>query len=263
MGIRTRAARLAKRMVEDYRSLRDLGPGMKLRFLRDRRSTSYRRAYEAEQPLVSILICTYNRSSLLVERSVSSALNQTYMNIEILVIGDCCTDDTEARLSAIADERLHFENLPERGKYPDDPDLRWMVAGFVPFNRALKLAKGDFITHLDDDDEFAPDRVEKLVEFIRKTRADLVFHPFRHELPDGSWDLNGARRFDYAKVTSSSIFYHRWLLAVEGDLHCYRYREPGDWNRLRKIRWLGARIRRYPEPLMLHYRERNQKPAAA
>ena len=44
------------------------------------------------------------------------------------------------------------------------------------------------------------------------------------------------------------------------DPKAYRYREPGDWNRYRKIKYLQARLRRYPEPLLRHYLEVNQKP---
>ena len=71
------------------------------------------------------------------------------------MVGDCCTDDTAERISHIRDDRLRFVNLSERGRYPEEPYLRWMVAGTVPFNHALSLTRGQFVTHLDDDDEYA------------------------------------------------------------------------------------------------------------
>jgi hypothetical protein len=138
-----------------------------------------------------------------------------------------------------------------------------MVAGTKPFNHGLSIARGDFITHLDDDDEHAPERVEVLLSDLKETRSDLVYHPFRWEMVDGSWRVNEARSFRYTSATTSSIFYHRYFAGLPWDPKAYRYREPGDWNRLRKIRFLGARIMRDPRILLSHYRERNQKAAAS
>lgn len=251
--------RLAK-PAEDYAlSLFDVGLRRRAEFQTLRRTPAYQAAYEKDLPLVSILIATYNRAELLRDRAIRSALGQTYANIEVIVVGDCCTDDTARIVSKIDDPRLQFVNLPERGLYPAEPHLRWMVAGTAPTNHALSLARGDFVTHLDDDDEHSADRVEKLLNRIRETRADLIFHPFEYELPDGRWMVNQAQRFALSRVTTSSIFYHSHLASIPWDLDAYRYREPGDWNRLRKIGFLGAQTERYPEPMLKHYRERNQK----
>jgi hypothetical protein len=134
-----------------------------------------------------------------------------------------------------------------------------MVAGTAPMNHALSIARGDFITHLDDDDEHAPERVEVLLQSLVQTRRDLVYHPFRFETAYGTWRVNRARSFRYVSATTSSIFYHRYFAGLGWDPHAYRYREPGDWNRLRKIRFLGAQILRDPRVLLSHYRERSQK----
>lgn len=250
--------RLARDLV---RSLRDVGIAQRLEFQRLRRTGEYREAYTKDRPLVSILIATYNRGELLRDRAVRSSLAQTYSNLEIIVVGDCCTDATQEIMHEITDPRVRFVNLPQRGDYPADPGLRWMVAGTAPVNHALSLAKGDFITHLDDDDEHAPQRVQTLLDFIRETNSDLVYHPFRFELPDGTWRVNEARSFRMTRATTSSIFYHRYFRNWPWDPLAYRLREPGDWNRLRKIAFLGAKIRRNPEVLLAHYRERNQAEA--
>ena len=229
------------------------------RFYTDRNSEGYSSVFTKDKPLVTVCIATYNRGQLLVERSIASVLNQTYKNIELIVIGDCCIDDTVQRVGAISDPRLRFFNLPERGNYPENPLHRWCVAGTVPINHALMLAQGDFITHLDDDDEFVVDRIEKLVSFIQREKADLVWHPFWHERKNGKWALKKAIEFAGAQVTTSSIFYHRWFASLPWDIEAYRYQEPGDWNRLRKFKYLGARVARFPEPLLKHYLERNQR----
>lgn len=254
--------RLLKPLEDQLLNVRDLGFGARSEFRRQRASPEYQAVFDKPEPLVSICIGTYNRAALLRDRSLRSCLNQTYRNIEVIVVGDACTDETAKVMAQVSDPRVRFVNLEHRGDYPDDPQLRWMVAGTAPVNHALSMARGDFITHLDDDDEHAPERVEVLLQALVRDRCDLVFHPFQWETPEGMWRVNWARSFRYASATTSSIFYHRYFRQLPWDPHAYRYREPGDWNRLRKIRFLGARIMRDRRILLSHYRERNQNAAS-
>ena len=101
--------------------------------------------YRDAEPLISVLMPTYNRAELLRERSVASVLRQTYSRFEIVIVGDACTDHTESLLRDAGDPRIRFYNLPARGKYPEDPYLRWLVAGSAPANEALRLARGRWI----------------------------------------------------------------------------------------------------------------------
>lgn len=245
--------------IDTLRSRIDIIGDLFFKFQQDRKLKSYQEVYEKEKPLVSYCMNTYNRGNLLFERSLKSILNQNYKNIEIIIIGDCCTDNTESVIKQMDDERIQFINLSERGHYPEEPEWRWLVAGTIPMNQALSMAKGDFITHLDDDDEHSPDRIKRLVEFIHKTKADLLWHPFRYETEKGKWRLNAAENFRKTEVTTSSIFYHKWFRQIPWDIDAYKYREPGDWNRLRKIKYLGATTVRYPESLLNHFREKNQR----
>ncbi|HZU52741.1 MAG TPA: glycosyltransferase family 2 protein, partial [Holophagaceae bacterium] len=160
--------------LDALRSRMDLGAAFAEAFQEARRQPAYEAAYADPDPLVSVCVATYNRGAKLTERCLPSLLKQTHRNLEILVVGDACTDDTEARVAALGDPRIRFENLAERGRYPEDPHRRWMVAGTVPINRALALASGRFVTHLDDDDAHAEDRIEKLLKLARATRADIV-----------------------------------------------------------------------------------------
>jgi hypothetical protein len=59
-------------------------------------------------------------------------------------------------------------------------------------------------------------------------------------------------------VSTSSVLYHRYWKSVEWDVEAWRMQEPGDWNRFRRIRFLGARAARHPDTMLLHYREQNQ-----
>lgn len=227
-------------------------------FQHSRKTPEYQSVYDKPYPLVSICIATYNRARLLVERSLRSALAQDYSNLEIVIVGDGCTDETEELIAKISDERLRFVNRPQRGDYPEDPVLRWMVAGTAATNHAIELARGDFITHLDDDDEHPSDRVSKLVQFIQETRADIVWHPFWVELSNNCWKLKEATEFRRYAVTTSAVFYHNWFKRLPWDINAYRFYEPGDWNRFRKFKYLGVHAHRYREPLLKHYKERNQ-----
>lgn len=208
------------------------------------------------RPLVSVAVATFNRAEILTQRCIPSVLGQTYDNLELIVVGDRCTDETEAEIARIEDPRLKFVNLTERSEYPVEPQRRWMVAGTPPTNKALAMARGDFVTQLDDDDEYAPDRLEKLVTFAVENGCDFVWHPFWVEEEPEEWRLVKAESFTYGQVTNASAFYRSWFKRIEADIESHRLMEPGDWNRFRKIKYLSPASARYPEPLLSKYRDR-------
>ncbi len=243
------------RQIQNIRCHLDTKSELVESFYNTRKSQEYQAVFDKTNPLVSVCIATYNRANLLTERALASVLNQTYANLEILVVGDHCTDDTFGRLSSINDPRLKFYNLPKRGDYPVVPRLRWLVAGTTPMNHALALAKGDFITHIDDDDEQSPNRIEKLLTMAQENRADLVWHPFWYEIKPNTWRLKPALDFRANQITTSSVFYHRWFAKIPWDINAWRLEEPGDWNRFRKFDYLGANLFRHPDALLKHYKE--------
>lgn len=101
------------------------------------------------KPLVSVVIPTYNQASLLAERSVSSILNQTYANLECLVIDDGSTDDTEQRMRELAriDGRLRYFKVPNQGQS-------------AAKNFGVRQARGEFIAFNDHDDAYLPQYIE-------------------------------------------------------------------------------------------------------
>jgi hypothetical protein len=117
----------------------------------------------ANSPLVSVVIPTYSRGRILVERSLASVVRQTYRNLEVVVVGDHATDETLEAIRTVDDPRVRFEDLPVHSPYPEDPELAWMCVGSRPFNRGLELARGWWIAPQADDDEFTPDHVETLL----------------------------------------------------------------------------------------------------
>jgi hypothetical protein len=223
-----------------------------------RHMPEYKTAYEVSEPLISVCVPTMDRAEILIERAIKSLLEQTYPKLQILVVGDNCLDDTAQRLAAIRDSRIEFVNLRERGPYPQPGHDRWCVAGANAMNHALSLCEGYFVTHLDDDDRATPDRIQIMLRAARETRADFLWHPFWTEAPDGTWSRHGNGRLELGQVTTGSIFYHGYLKRFLCDVRAYRLGEPGDWNRIRRIKRLRPRLRFVDEPLLYHHREGNQ-----
>lgn len=224
-------------------------------YLACRETSDYQAAFASPTPLVSVCIATMDRGDLLVGRALASLRQQTYRNLQIIVVGDHCTDDTGQRIAALNDDRIRFVNLPERGPYPHPGKDRWFVAGSNAMNHALSLCEGQFVTHLDDDDAMVPHRIETLVAAALQDRADFLWHPFWYEQCDGTWRRIGDGRLQLGEVSTGSIFYHRYFTRIRWDVHAYRLQEPGDWNRIRKIKLLRPRCRFVAEPLLYHHQE--------
>jgi glycosyltransferase involved in cell wall biosynthesis len=102
--------------------------------------------------LVSVYITTYNRADKL-QRAIKSVITQTYKNIEIIVVDDASSDNTEAIM----------ENLIKIYSQLKYIKLSKNCGANYARNIAIKKANGYFITGLDDDDEMLPKRVEKMV----------------------------------------------------------------------------------------------------
>ncbi|HZF15730.1 MAG TPA: glycosyltransferase [Steroidobacteraceae bacterium] len=106
--------------------------------------------------IVSVYLPTRNRASLL-PRAVDSVLAQSYRDLELIVVNDGSEDATVAYLTAraAADSRLRLLHNPRPLGAPRSR------------NRAITAARGGFVTGLDDDDSFHPDRIDA---FVRRWR---------------------------------------------------------------------------------------------
>lgn len=107
----------------------------------------------SQQPLVTVYMPTKNRLALL-KRAIASVEAQTLDNWELIVVNDASTDDTAAYL-----EQLGQENPKVRALHNDSS-----IGACASRNKAIEAARGTYITGLDDDDEFLPERLEKMVE---------------------------------------------------------------------------------------------------
>jgi glycosyltransferase involved in cell wall biosynthesis len=108
----------------------------------------------ARSPRVTVIIPTYNWSSVL-PYSIGSVLRQSFTDFELLVIGDGCTDDSEQVVTAIADPRVRWINLPVNAGHQSAPN-----------NEGLRLARGSIIAYLGHDDLWLPHHLEVMVAAI-------------------------------------------------------------------------------------------------
>lgn len=126
------------------------------------------------QPLVSIIITSYNQKKLLY-RAVNSCVNQSYNNIEIIIVDDASADGSSELIK-------EFENNYKNIKgYIQESNIG------VTKNRnfGFKIAKGELVTYLDGDDFFYSDKLQKEVEKISQGNYDVVFSNFNFANIDG------------------------------------------------------------------------------
>lgn len=190
------------------------------------------------QPLVSIITPTWNRGELLTARTLPSLIAQTYRNWEAVIVGDACTDDTGARIAALGDPRIRFENLVERGVYPEEPLKRWMVAGCAPANRALKLARGEWTAYLDDDDVLVESHLQTLVRFARESGAEFVYGAGEFQRSPTEWLRIGKLPPDPGNVMHSSVLYRSYLRFLKYDPEAWKASIGADahlWGRMRRL----------------------------
>ena len=117
-----------------------------------------------ETPLVSCIIPTYKRSDML-PRAIESVLNQTYKNIEIVIV-----DDNEP------DDEYSINTRNRIAEYLDNPGIRFVQQkkhcnGAVARNVGIQQAKGEYIAFLDDDDEWLPEKIEKQLSLLQRDHS--------------------------------------------------------------------------------------------
>ena len=125
-------------------------------------------------PLVSVIIPSYNRADLLLTRALPSVLAQTYTNLEIIVADHSSTDDTAERVAALGDVRLRLLRVPRRRRYPLTARNVWLMGPTDPINAAMKVMRGVYFARCDDDDEWTMDHIEKLLRFAQRGGYELV-----------------------------------------------------------------------------------------
>jgi glycosyltransferase involved in cell wall biosynthesis len=130
-------------------------------------------------PLVSFVIPIYDRTDAL-RVAINSALNQTYRNIEVILVTDGSPPETIDVVNEFRyDRRVKIFNYPTSSGNA--------VRGR---NKGIKEADGEYIAFLDSDDIAAPDRLERSLPLLKAGEADVVYGAWRAML-DGTREIDG------------------------------------------------------------------------
>jgi hypothetical protein len=240
--LRTRLRRAQALTARVYEGLHDW-PGL---LQAARGHPNYELAYSDPDPLISIAISTYHSPDTLCDRALASVLAQTHSNWEAIVVGDHCTDDTEARVQAIGDPRIRFHNLAVREVDPEDPWERWAVKGSIPRATGIAMASGRWIAPLSHDDRWDPDHLEILLQAARDRRAEYVYSQMRIfgvDAPAAALPASiGAWPPRLGQFACQSSLFHGLLKFLRYDRACALASEPNDWNLGRRAWEAGVRF---------------------
>lgn len=168
--------------------------------------------------LVSIIVPVYNVKSYIVA-TIESVLAQTYTNWELLLIEDGSTDGTkelvEAYLRELSDDRIIFHIIPEN------------IGAAAARNYGMDISKGRFVTYLDSDDLWKPEKLEKQVAFMKE--KDAAFSFTGYEFADASGkgtgkvvrvpaDINYKQALQNTTIFTSTVMFDTEKLSKE-ELH--------------------------------------------
>ena len=163
------------------------------------------------EPLVSVIIPTYNRGRLILD-SINSVLNQTYKNIELIVVDDCSTDDTEKTVKSIDDSRIKYIKLEKNS------------GACVARNKGIEISRGEFIAFNDSDDLWLPEKINSQLDFLYENNAEISFckmecrtpeNNFIHNFPNIEFDRKISYK-DLLKYNSAST------QTIFGKSECFR-----------------------------------------
>jgi len=106
--------------------------------------------------MISVIIPTYNRCELLF-RAIESVLNQTYGDLELLIIDDGSTDNTHFEVSHLLREekKIRYIKTPNRGVS-------------AARNLGIKISNGKYIAFLDSDDEWLPEKLKAQINYLKE-----------------------------------------------------------------------------------------------
>ena len=115
------------------------------------------------QDLVSVIMPSFNTVKY-IEKSIESVLNQTYKNLELIIVDDCSTDNTDEIIKPLlSDKRIKYiKNEKNSG-------------AAVSRNKAMAAAQGKWIAFLDSDDIWEKDKLEKQIDFMEKSGCAFSF----------------------------------------------------------------------------------------
>ena len=123
--------------------------------------TIKQKLYLRKESMVSVIIPSYNREKT-IKKAIDSVLNQTWNDLEVIVVDDGSTDNTSQVISEIKDDRLKYVHQENAG-------------ACVARNRGINLASGEIIAFHDSDDLWRVDKLEKKWKHYKKAELTWCF----------------------------------------------------------------------------------------
>lgn len=125
--------------------------------------------------LVSVITPVYN-SEKYIEKTVLSVLNQTYQNLEIILIDDCSTDNSKNIISYLQenDKRVKYVKLAKNS------------GAAAARNKGLETAKGQYIAFIDSDDVWKKNKLEQQLEFMKNKNVGFSYTAYETLKEDGT-----------------------------------------------------------------------------
>lgn len=102
------------------------------------------------EPAVSVVLCTFNRANLL-PRAVESVLGQDYDDLELLIIDDASTDETQSLVMSFKDDRIVYIRNSEN------------IGAAASRNKGISLSRGSLVAFQDSDDVWLPGKLSRQV----------------------------------------------------------------------------------------------------
>lgn len=150
-----------------------------------------------EMPMVSVICLCYNQERF-VEAAIQSVLNQTYQNIQLIVVDDASTDNSVNVINVVINS------------YPDIKFLALSenLGNCKAFNQGLALTTGSFIIDLAADDVLLPNRIEKGVQVLVEKGQPYGVHFSDAEIisEDGAHLYNHSSRFPHQTIPQGNTY---------------------------------------------------------
>jgi len=192
-------------------------------------------------PVVSIIIPTHNRAHFIGE-AITSVLEQTFTDFEIIIVDDGSTDNTEEVISHFPDKRVIYIKQENKGRS-------------YARNVALRLSRGHYIAFLDSDDLYLPTKLRLQVDYLDTNPKIGMIYTSAYCIDDAGNLLkdkyfasvsgqiyNSIAFFRPVTITLPTVMVRREVIDSVGDFDekMHRFEDTDMWRRISKATYIDA-----------------------
>lgn len=134
-------------------------------------------------PTISVIIPAYNAEKT-IQETIESVLNQTFPDLELIIINDGSTDGTLEVISSIKDSRIQVLSFPNSGAQKSR-------------NRGIEQAVGEYLSFIDADDLWTPDKLERQLKALQDNPEAGVAYSWTDYIDESGEPLPGGQHFKY------------------------------------------------------------------